>query len=63
MRNTLLLLAVAAGLSACATPGTGERAENTASADEPKTRRECTYERTTASRLGNKTCRDVPVSE
>lgn len=63
MKQTLLLLALVAGLSACATNKTDETVADARASDEPTTRRECKYERTTSSRLGNKVCRDVPVTE
>ncbi len=63
MRETFLLLAVAAGLSGCATSDSRERTADAGSADAQKTRRVCSYESSTSSRLGTKKCRDVPVTE
>ena len=60
MKNRILLLALAVSLGACASNET----QTVASADGgPKMKRECTYEKTTGSRLGDRVCKYVEATE
>jgi hypothetical protein len=56
----LLALALAVSLGACAS----NQPQTVASADgEPKMKRKCSYEKSTGSRLGNRVCKNVEVTE
>ena len=60
----VFIFAVAA--AACATNGAPDDTQtvvSNADADGKKYRRECTYEKSTSSRIGTKTCRNVEITE
>jgi hypothetical protein len=60
VKNGILLLALAVSLGACAS----NQPQTVAGADGgPKMKRECTYQKSTGSRLGDRVCKYVEVTE